>query len=108
VQREICREVTEGLILTIRVTPKSSKNEVAGIYEAANGAAAISVKVSAPPDKGKANQAVIELFAKALKVPKSSLTIVSGETSRSKHLLIRGKPPELRLAVERLVQEAKS
>jgi uncharacterized protein (TIGR00251 family) len=48
------------------------------------------VRVTAPPDKGKANQALISLIAKALGAPKSSVVIVSGETSRLKILEING------------------
>lgn len=66
---------------------------------------AIAVKVSAPPDKGKANRAVIEILAKALNVPKSSLAIISGETSRNKNILISGKAHELRAAAEQLIQD---
>jgi uncharacterized protein len=100
----IYREVAEGLILSIRVTPKSSKNEIVGLHETA----AITVKVSAPPDKGKANRAVVEVLAKALRVPKSSLAIVSGETSRNKNILVKGKADELRTAVQHLVQDLQS
>lgn len=51
---------------------------------------------------------MIDVLAKALKVPKSSLAIILGETSRIKSILIKGKPHELRLAVEQLIHEAKN
>ncbi|WP_457678072.1 DUF167 domain-containing protein [Thermovibrio sp.] len=50
----------------------------------------LKVKVTAPPEKGKANEALIELLSKRLKVPKRSISIVSGQTSRVKRVFIEG------------------
>ena len=55
-----------------------------------DGTAVLRVRVSAVPDKGKANAAVVALLAKALGVPKSAVSVVSGETSRMKTLAIVG------------------
>jgi len=53
------------------------------------------VKVTAPPDKGKANAAVVKLLSKALKLPKSAFEITAGETARLKTLRIDGDESEL-------------
>ena len=53
-------------LLAVRVTPKASRNEVTGLYRAADGAVSLSVKVTAAPDKGQANAAVIKVLAKAI------------------------------------------
>jgi len=74
-----------GWILPIKVTPKASKE---GCMPLTQDATELPVKVSSPPDKGQANQAVIQVVAKALGVPKSSVTLLKGETSRHKQLLI--------------------
>jgi uncharacterized protein (TIGR00251 family) len=50
----------------------------------------LKVRITAPPEKGKANEAVVELLAKTLKVPKSSVEIVSGHTGRIKKVFIKG------------------
>jgi uncharacterized protein (TIGR00251 family) len=50
----------------------------------------LKIRITTPPEKGKANEAVVELLAKNLKVPKSSIKIVSGHTSRIKKILIVG------------------
>ena len=84
-----------GLLLTVRVTPKSSRDEVTGLQAAADGAVSLAVKVTAPPDKGKANKAVIAVIAKAAGLPKSSLQLVAGETERNKTLLVTGNPAAL-------------
>ena len=55
-----------------------------------NDAAVLRVRVSAVPDKGKANAAVVALIAKALGVPKSAVSVTSGETGRLKTLAVAG------------------
>ena len=60
------------------------------------------VRVSAPPDLGKANRAIIETLARATGLPKSAFAIVSGETDRHKSLLVTGNPA----AVEALTAQS--
>ena len=55
----------------------------------------LRLRVTAVPDKGKANAAVIALLATALDIPKSAIELVSGETSRIKLLAIAGNGPAL-------------
>jgi len=74
----------EGLLIDVRVQPKSSKNAIVGIH-----GAALKIKLNAPPVEGKANKALIQLMAKLLGCPKSAVEIISGQASRSKRLLIR-------------------
>lgn len=77
-----------GIRLHVRATPKASKNTLDGLYKDADGASWLKVKVTAPPEDGKANKAVIRLLAKTLNLPASSITLLSGETSRQKTLLL--------------------
>ena len=79
-----------GWLVAVRVTPRASRDEVAGLYTAADGQVSLAVKVTAVPDKGKANKAVIETLAKASGLPKSAFAVVSGETERNKTLLVTG------------------
>ena len=65
-----------------------------------DGSAVIRVRVTAVPDKGKANAAVIVLLAKALGVPKSAISVVSGETARLKTIAVAGDPAVLAGRVE--------
>ena len=72
--------------LELRVTPKSSSNRIkVGIQ---NGVLHLKVYVTAAPENDKANKAVIELLAKELNSPRSSLTIISGHHSRKKVIRI--------------------
>lgn len=84
-----------GMLLSVRVTPKSSRDEVAELHTAADGAVSLAVRVTAPPDKAKANKAVIEVAAKAAQMPESAFSIVSGDTDRNKTLLVTGNPAGL-------------
>lgn len=82
------RKTAKGLFLHIRCTPKFGRDEVCGLVTSATGAVSLAVKVTAIPDKGKANTAVIETVAKAMRVQKSSFRFCAGETSRDKTLEI--------------------
>lgn len=78
-----------GVILSVRTLPGSSKNRVVGEY-----GGRLKLAVAAAPERGKANKAVIELLANALRIHESSIQIISGESSRDKRLMIRGLNPE--------------
>lgn len=67
----------------IRVTPKASANRIK-VETDEGGQSVIRVYVACVPEDGKANKAVIDLLAKELKIPKSSLAVIRGETSREK------------------------
>ncbi|NMD08713.1 MAG: DUF167 domain-containing protein [Phyllobacteriaceae bacterium] len=73
------RTTPKGLFLDVKATPKAARAEVAGIR---NGA--LLVKVTAAPEKGKANAAVAALLAKEMGIPKSAFELVTGDTDRNK------------------------
>jgi uncharacterized protein (TIGR00251 family) len=73
-----------GIILRVRAHAGARRNSILGIR-----AGSLRVAVTAAPEKGKANQAIIALLSKALGVSKSSIEIVSGETSPQKRLRVR-------------------
>jgi len=74
-----------GIILTIRVVPRASKNEIAG--ELGN---ALKVRLQAPPVEGKANKALVEFLADKLDITRKQISILSGDTGRNKRILITG------------------
>ena len=76
--------------LSVKVTPKASADRIQGWAADEDGARVLKISVTAVPEDGKANKAVIALLAKRLKLPKSAISIASGETSRRKTLLIDG------------------
>lgn len=79
-----------GDVIKIRVTPKASSNRIK-VEKQADGSYLVRVYVTTVPEDGKANKAVVEILAKALGVPKSSLTITQGLTSKDKTISIQRK-----------------
>ncbi|AGW37751.1 DUF167 family protein [Chlamydia pecorum] len=79
----------ELCILEVQVTPKAKENKIVGFQ-----GEVLKVRVTEPPEKGKANEAVVSLLAKALGIPKRDVTLVSGESSRKKKLMIPKKVQE--------------
>lgn len=86
---------TDGVTLAIRLTPKASANRIQGLAAEAGGGVVLKASVTAAPEKGKANAALIKLLAKAWALPKTSLTVISGATDRNKVLHIAGDPESL-------------
>jgi len=74
----------EGLVVSVTVVPRAPKNEIAGFR---NGS--LLVKVTAAPEKGKANEAVIAVIADFLDITPSNLHILRGHTSRNKMVLLQ-------------------
>ena len=80
----------DGLRLTVRVTPKASRTGVTGTVLLPDGRSALAIRLAAPPVDGAANAELIAWLAKALDVPKSAITVASGQTARVKTLRIEG------------------
>ncbi|MDO1584005.1 DUF167 domain-containing protein [Rhizobium oryzicola] len=93
--------------LTVRLTPNASRDGVDGAEQSADGDIFLKARVTAVPEDGKANKALIQLLAKALRVPKSSISFVSGETARKKILRIEGEPEDLISKLEALITSAR-
>ena len=83
------QEGKEGVSFAIRVHPRAKKNAITGEL-----GDALKVSLTSPPVEGRANDACIEFFAKLLKVPRSSVTIASGQTSRQKVIRVTGLSAE--------------
>jgi len=95
------RYSTEGVSIALRVTPRGGRDDIDGIETLANGRSVVKVRVRAIAD-GEANRAVTELLAKALRVPKANVKILSGATSRLKQVAVDGDPKLLGEALRRL------
>lgn len=78
-------ELPEGIVISIRVQPRSSRNR---IVQDATGT--IKVYLNAPPVDGAANQACLALLSEVLHIPKNRLLLVSGQKSRTKAIKILG------------------
>lgn len=88
------RRRPDGVELRLRVTPNAARTAIEGI-ETRGDATVLRVRVTAVPDKGRANKAVVALLAKALGMPRSAIAITAGATARDKTLRIDGDPDAL-------------
>ena len=85
----LIQETENGVSFAVRVHPRAKKNAITGEF-----GDALKVSLTTPPVDGRANDACIEFFAKLLKVPRSSVTIASGQTSRNKVIRVAGVTEE--------------
>lgn len=93
------RAEADGLVLRVRVTPRSGRDALAGIHSASDGAQAVAVKVRAAPEDGAANEAVCRCLARALGRPASAVSLRSGATSRVKTIAVAGDGSALEAAL---------
>ena len=77
------KQTPEGILVNIKIVPNSSKNDIVVEKEF------VKVKITAQPIEGKANKALVEFLSKKLKIPKTSIEIVKGETSKEKTILFK-------------------
>lgn len=74
-----------GVVIRVRAQPGARRNGVTGVREGE-----LCVAVTAPPDRGRANDAIVKVLAKVIGVPRSRIKILSGETNRHKRLVVEG------------------
>jgi uncharacterized protein len=86
------KDTPAGATFAVKVHPRARKNAVTGVV-----GDALKLALTAPPVEGRANQAVIDFFADLFQIPRASVTIASGATSRNKVVRITGLS---RMAVE--------
>jgi hypothetical protein len=77
-----------GTFLNLRLTPKASENRIGPVVTDADGIAVLKVAVTAVPEDGKANKALIKLLAKSWRLPKTAMSVTKGARDRRKTLLI--------------------
>ena len=82
-------QTATGVTIAIRVHPRAKKNAITGEV-----GEALKVSLTAPPVEGKANGACIDFFARLLKVPRSSVSIAAGQSSRNKVIRVEGLTAE--------------
>ncbi len=84
----------DGIIIRVKVVPRSSKTTIEGIYQGA-----LKIRLTSPPVENAANRDLIALLSRKLRIPKSAVQIISGAKSREKKLALAGveKPDILKL-----------
>ena len=81
--------------MAVRLTPRARADRIAGIVADEAGKPVLKAAVTAVPEDGKANAALIALLAKTWRLPKSAIAVASGSTSRNKSVVIAGDSNEL-------------
>ncbi|MDF1585178.1 DUF167 family protein [Marinimicrococcus flavescens] len=90
-----CRRLADGLELRVRARPKAARDGIDGCVADAQGEWWLAVRVTAPPDDGKANAAILRLLGKRMGVAVSRLTLLAGAAARWKRIRVEGQPDEL-------------
>jgi hypothetical protein len=85
----------EGARVALKVTPRAASSDVQGVEADGAGRLHLAVRLSAPPEAGKANAALIKLLARRWRLPQRDLEVVSGAGARRKVLHIHGAPDAL-------------
>jgi len=78
-------ETSSGITFAVRVQPRARRKAIVGEF-----GEALKIALTAPPIDGRANEACVEFLAEVLKLPRSSVTIISGQGSRSKVVRVTG------------------
>jgi len=97
----LCTVAADGIVLSLHIQPRASKNEVCGIQDNA-----LKIRLTSPPVDGAANKLCREFLADLFSVPKSAVEIVSGETSRHKRVHVNGAPDRLKQIFDTIIRQA--
>jgi uncharacterized protein (TIGR00251 family) len=84
-----------GLRLAIRLSSRAKADRLNGVRIAADGGRVLTAMVTAPPEEGRANEALLRLLAREWRLPRRDLSIVAGAASRHKTVHIAGDPRQL-------------
>ncbi len=74
----------DGVILPVKASPGARENAIRGMHDGQ-----LKISVTAAPEKGKANKAIIEVLARALKLKRGQIELIAGDTSAQKRFLVR-------------------
>ena len=92
----------DAVLLSLRLTPKSSRDAVEGVEALSDGRSVLKARVRAVPEDGKANDALLRLLARTLDVPVRALSLSSGATGRTKTIRIEGAPEAVEARLQAL------
>ncbi|MDR3468536.1 MAG: DUF167 family protein [Xanthobacteraceae bacterium] len=101
------REARQGVVLSVRVTPRGGRDAIDGVEVMADGREVLKLRVRVAPEGGEANAAVIKLLAAALKLRRSDIDVVAGATARVKQIELRGDAQRLAGELARLLDALK-
>jgi uncharacterized protein len=97
-------ETPDGLRLAVRLTPKASATRILGFAAEADGGIALKVAVTAPPEGGKANDALLALLAELLDLKRRDVTLALGAAHRRKLVHVAGEPAALARRLQQVLR----
>ena len=98
--------VADGLVVTIRLTPKGGRDAIDGIARLADGRSVVKARVRAAPSDGAANAALLALMAQALDIAPRNVSLTAGATVRIKQVKIAGDGAALAAQLDRRLRSA--
>ena len=99
------RAVADGVRIAVKLTPGARAERIQGVSTEADGSAVLRVAVAAPPERGRANEALLRLLAKRWRLTRTSLSLVSGAAQRRKTLHLAGEPAALLARLQPRLEE---
>jgi len=94
----------DGLVVTVRLTPRGGRDLIEGVESRADGRCVLKARVRAAATEGEANDALTRLLARAAGVAPSAARLIGGATSRIKRVHIAGDPAAIAFALTRIVE----
>jgi len=94
-----------ALVLSVRLTPKSGRDEIGGVAYLSDGRPVLKARVRAAPQHGEANAALIRLIAKSLRIAATAVRLESGASARTKTLVLDGDVENLEAALIALLAD---
>ena len=98
-------KVEDGVTVRVRVAPKAARDRIVGLAAEPDGKPVLKVGVTAPPERGKANDAVIKLLAKSWRMPKTAISVRRGASDRRKLLHVAGAAAALEKQLNAWIRE---
>ncbi len=95
---DLVEDPTGRAVLAVRAAPGASREGIAGVHDGT-----VKVAVTAPAERGRANDRIVRVLAKALGLPRSSITLIAGATSRNKRFAFALAPDQLRQRLDELL-----
>jgi uncharacterized protein len=90
----------DGVRLAVRLTPKAAAERLIGLIADGDGGSSLKIAVTAAPEDGKANDALLRLLAKRLRLPRGAVSLLQGGRDRRKVIHIAGEPAALLARLE--------
>ena len=93
-----------GLVVAVRLTPRGGRDSIDGIARLSDGSCVLKARVAAAPAEGEANDALIRLLARKLRVASRDVVLAGGATSRIKRMIIKGDAGTIAAAIDELLK----